>query len=168
MLLNRNHTPRRAATAVEFAVVGSLTFFLLFALMVGAMGVFKYQEVAYLAREGSRYASTHGGQYHQDGIDQLTGVPQVATSADMTNYIQTRIVALDHTLLKVAVSWSAPAGYTPNNLPVYDDTDPTLVPPGQIAILNYVTVTVTYNWTPIMYLVGPISLTSTSKVQMSY
>jgi hypothetical protein len=53
-------------------------------------------------------------------------------------------------------------------MPFYDDTDPNLIPPGQIALLNYVTVTVTYQWTPVLYLTGPITLTSTSTVQVNY
>ena len=167
MILNRKYAPRSAATAVEFAVVGVITFFLVFALCVGAMGVFRYQEVAHLAREGSRYASVHGGQYHLDGIDAQTGVPQVVASSDLVSYIQGKAVALDPNLLSVSVSWSVP-GYTPVNMPFYDDTDPNLIPPGQIAILNYVTVTVSYQWTPVAYLTGPITLTSTSTVQMSY
>ncbi len=168
MLLNRKHAKRHAATAVEFAVVGAVTFFLLFALLIGGMGVFYYQEVAHLAREGSRYASVHGGQYHFDGVDQRTGVPQVDSSADVANYLQSKIVALDPSQLTVTASWSAPSGYTPNNMPYYDDTDPNLVPPGQQVIYNYVTVTVTYQWRPVLYLTGPITLTSTSKVQMCY
>ena len=167
MILNRKYAPRSAATAVEFAVVGVITFFLVFALCVGAMGVFRYQEVAHLAREGSRYASVHGGQYHLDGIDSQTGVPQVVSTADLVPIIQGRAVVLDPSLLTVSVSWSVP-GYSPPNMPFYDDTDPNLIPPGQIALLNYVTVTVTYQWTPVLYLTGPITLTSTSTVQMSY
>jgi len=167
MILNRKYAPRSAATAVEFAVVGVITFFLVFALCVGAMGVFRYQEVAHLAREGSRYASVHGGQYHLDGIDSQTGVPQVVSTADLVPIIQGRAVVLDPSLLTVSVSWSVP-GYSPPNMPFYDDTDPNLIPPGQIAILNFVTVTVSYQWTPVAYLTGPITLTSTSTVQMSY
>ena len=61
----RTH-PRPATAAVEAALVFPLVFFLLLALVVGAMGVFRYQEVATLAREAARYASTHGRQYRQD------------------------------------------------------------------------------------------------------
>src|SRR5436190_1509742 len=54
------------------------------------------------------------------------------------------------------------------NMPTYLDTDPTLVPPGQKSVQNYVTITVTYQWLPELILVGPINLTSTSTVAMSY
>jgi len=54
---------RQGAHDVEFAVVAPATFILLLGIVVGGMGVFRYQEVAHLAREATRYASTHGGQY---------------------------------------------------------------------------------------------------------
>ena len=48
------------------------------------------------------------------------------------------------------------------------DTNPNLVPPGQVVIQNYVTVTVSYQWMPELYLVGPLNLTSSSQMVMSY
>jgi hypothetical protein len=168
MSLYRNRVRRQAVSPVEFAIVAGVTMFLIISLIVGAMGVFRYQEVAHLAREGSRYASTHGGSYHQEGIDTQTGVPQIASSADLQSYLQSRAVELDSNSLTVTVSWSAPAGYTPTNLVSYDNVDTSLVPPGQITIYNNVTVTVSYTWMPELYLVGPITLTSTSTVPMAY
>src|SRR5262245_7379158 len=66
MPLPSRQAGRRAATVVECAFVLPTTFFILFALCVGAMGVFRYHETATLAREGARYASTHGYQYRKD------------------------------------------------------------------------------------------------------
>src|SRR5947209_1409958 len=62
----RRKVGRGAATAVECAFILPITLFLLFGLVVGSMGVFRYQEVATLARAGARYGSTHG---HQDRTD---------------------------------------------------------------------------------------------------
>src|SRR5262249_10218073 len=42
------------------------SFFLLVGLIIGAMGVVRYQEVASLARTAARYASTHGAKYRKD------------------------------------------------------------------------------------------------------
>ncbi len=67
MTQQRQPGTRPGVTAVECAIVLPLTFFLLFALVLGSMGMFRYQEVATLAREGARYASTHGHQYRKDG-----------------------------------------------------------------------------------------------------
>jgi len=168
MRVQLRRVPRDGATTVEFAVVSGLIFFLIFALIVGASGIFGYQEVAHLAREAARYASTHGGQYQLDGIAAQTGVPAVSSSSDLTKYLLPKATLLDPSRLTITASWSAPAGYTPVNMPSYVDTNPNLVPPGQKTIQNYVTVTVTYQWMPELYLFGPITLTSTSVMPMCY
>jgi Flp pilus assembly protein TadG len=168
MIVRSKRSGRNGVTTVELAIIGPITFFLVIALLIGGMAIYRYQQVAHLAREGSRYASTHGGQYHLDGIDAQTGVPQIASSADLQAYLATKTVGLDPSGLTITISWSAPPQYLPSNMPSYDDTDPTLVPPGQITIYNYVTVTVSYQWMPEMYLSGPITLTSTSTIAMSY
>ena len=159
---------RKGVSAVEFAVVSGVTLFLILATVVGAMGIFRYQEVAHLAREGARYASTHGGRYLLDGVATQTGVSAISSSADLRSYLLPKTTLLDPNQLSVAVSWIAPSGINPANIPTYLDTDPSLVPPGQIVYRNYVTVTVTYQWMPELYLIGPITLTSTSVMPMSY
>lgn len=159
---------RKGATILEFAIVAPVTFLLILGLIVGGLGVFRYQQVAHLAREATRYASTHGGQYQLDGMPAKTGVPQVLTNADIQAYVATKTVALDPAYVTVNISYSAPASIVPNNIPTYLDTNPNLVPPGQKVFQNYVTVTVTYQWMPEVFLVGPIYLTSTSTIAMSY
>ena len=100
-------TPRRrATTAVECAFVFPVTFFLIFGLLIGGMGVFRYQEVANLAREGARYAIVHGSKYQS-----ATG-KAAATSTDVyNNAILPKVVSLDTGQLHYTVSWS------PDNLP---------------------------------------------------
>jgi hypothetical protein len=97
-----------------------------------------------------------------------TGVSAVLTNADVQSYVATKTVALDPNYLTVNISYAAPSAIVPKNIPTYLDTDPTLVPPGQKTYQNYVTVTVTYQWMPEVFLIGPINLTSTSKIAMSY
>lgn len=159
---------RRAATLFESAAIFSVTFFLLLGLVVGSMGIFRYQEVAHLAREASRYASTHGGKYAAEGMPAKTGVPAVSSSSDLTDFVKSRAAGLDTNKLSVSVSWTGAGSVTPSNYPYYVDTNPNLVPPGQKTIRNYVTVTVSYQWFPELYLVGPFTLSSTSQVPMSY
>src|SRR5947209_18614120 len=66
-MLRRSRSKARAGvTVVECAVVYPITFLLLLGLVVGALGIVRYQEVAALARSGARYASTHGAQYRKD------------------------------------------------------------------------------------------------------
>src|SRR4051812_20155261 len=103
MLLHTQRRARSGATVVECALVLPLTFFLLLTLMVGATGVFRYQEVATLAREGARYASTHGYQWRKDGgLDMGT---QDDWSKDIyENAIKPRMVAVDSDRLTYTVS----------------------------------------------------------------
>src|SRR5262249_3867479 len=73
-----NRCPRSGVTLVECAIVYPLLFFLLLGLMIGGMGIYRYQEVAALARSGARYASTHGAQFRKDTSE---GVGTPGTSA---------------------------------------------------------------------------------------
>lgn len=66
MLMRCSNHRRRATTVVECAVVYPVTFLILLGLIIGALGVFRYQEMAGLAREACRYASVHGAQYRRD------------------------------------------------------------------------------------------------------
>jgi len=145
------HHRRCGTTTIEFGITCPIVFFLVFAIIVGGLGVFRYQEVAALAREGARWASVHGRQYQED-----TGQP-AATSADVyANAIAPRAVGLDPSHLGYSVTWNR------NNWPLWVDND-VETPMG-----NTVTVTITYQWFPEMYLVGPFNLTSTSTAQMMY
>jgi Flp pilus assembly protein TadG len=142
---------REGTTAVECAFILPVTFFLLFGLVIGAMGVFRYQEVAALARQATRYASTHGHQYRKDA-----GLPVGAStdwSADVyANDISPNLVSLDPTLLTYQVSWPDVV-----NQPGKPDNWPG----------SQVTVTVSYKWVPELYLVGPLKLTSTSSTPIT-
>ncbi len=142
---------RRGTTAVEFAVVAPIAIFLLLATMVGSQGVFRYQQVAALARDASRWASVHGAQYAQD-----TGNP-AATSEDIyESVILPQATTLKPEHMSYQVSWDK------SNLPL-EITDDVQNPVG-----NTVTVTVSYQWLPEIFLLGPINLTSSSTVQMNY
>src|SRR5438874_7743818 len=69
----RRSSPRQrlGALAVECAFVYPVTFFLLLGLVIGGMGIFRYQETAALARAGARYAATHGFQYRRDAGENI-------------------------------------------------------------------------------------------------
>jgi Flp pilus assembly protein TadG len=130
---------RRAATVMEWAVVGPIFFLLLIGLIVGALGVFRYQQMASLAREGARFASVRGAKYAQ-----VTGQP-AATASDVYNQvILPGATALDPDQLGYDVTWS------PDNRQG-----------------SQVTVKVTYHWIPEAFL-GGVDLTSTSTMTVSY
>lgn len=162
---------RRGVTVVECAVIYPVTFLLLLGLVVGGMGVFRYQEVAALAREGARYASTHGAQYRKDAnLGTGTAGSSSPTSSQSTFWyavnptlssgsdtswagdvysqcIRPNLVALNPSSLNVQVGWPA----------VINQSDKPDNWPG-----SRVSVTVSYQWLPEVFLVGPINLTSTS------
>jgi hypothetical protein len=105
-----------------------------------AMGIHYYQLVATLAREGARYASVHGAQYAA-----VTGNPAATSSSVYTNAILPIAVGLNTSNLSYTVTW--PSGNSP---------------------YNPVSVKVTYQWTPGLYITGSINLTSTSVMPMSF
>lgn len=79
MMLQSKHSRRRGLTVVESAVVYPLTGGIMLGMIIGSMGVFRYQEMAALAREASRYGSVHGAQYRKDA--QLSiGTPGASAS----------------------------------------------------------------------------------------
>jgi Flp pilus assembly protein TadG len=135
----RNPRRRRGTHLMECAVVFPVTFLLLLGLIIGALGVFRYQEVASLAREGARYASVRGYEY------QLVTSKPAATPDDVyNNVISPRAVILDPSRLSSTVTWN------PDNKQG-----------------STVTVTVTYQWVPEAFL-GGLTLSSTSTTPISY
>lgn len=143
----RRRTDRRRGTAVlEFAAVAPVVFFLVLFIIVGGLGVFRYQEVAVMSQDAARYAATHGAGYRKDaGL--LPG-----SSADWTNELVANAVApwtsgFDPKRLTCTVTWPDVS----NQFGVPDNW------PG-----SRVTVTVRYQWWPETVLGGPIYLTSTS------
>ena len=149
--MTRRSPRRRGATVVEFAFVAPVFLVLVAGLIIGAIGVFRYQEVASLAREGARWASVHGDRYQF-----ATGNP-AATPADVyNNAILPNAVGLDASQLSYCVSWNA------GNAPSQPGGD------YEKATTNTVTVTVSYQWLPELFLVGPVTLSSSSTVPMSY
>ena len=160
--------PRRGVQAVDFACVLPVVIMLTLGTCSTAMGVYYYQLVASLAREGARYASVHGGQYFQN-----TG-NSVQASDIYNNAIKPMAVGLNLNNLTYQVQWgTAVSGswvWTPwvsssNSPPT--SYNPNSTPPGE-PLYNGVKVTVTYPWTPDFYITGPLNLTSTSVMPMSY
>ncbi len=130
---------RRGVTIVECAVVYPALLILLIGLVVGAMGVFRYQQVASLAREAGRYASVHGYTYQQ-----MTNSPAVTPTDIYNAVIQPEAVGLDLSRLTYSITWN------PDNR--------------QGGMVN---VTISYQWIPEAF-VGGVTLQSTSSMPVSY
>ena len=165
---------RSAASTVEAAIVFPIAFFLIFAIVVGALGIFRYHQVCYLAREATRYASTHGGQYQQENSAKISAgtYPNVDEAYIKSNIIAANSSNLDSDSLTTTIKINKSSGsYN------WDDTDkngnrmPTsskTVDGTTYTDTNTVSVTITYTWMPEMYLIGPITMTSTSVMPMCY
>lgn len=147
---HRGH--RRAATVVEFAIIAPATFLLLLGLLIGGLGVFRYQQVAHLARDASRYAAVHGTDYAQE-----TGNPAATPTTIYNQVIAPNATGLDLSKLTYSVAWDT------NNSPTHTTT----VSGQTVTVTNTVTVTVTYQWIPEAFL-GGINLSSTSASVMFY
>lgn len=132
-------TRRRGATLVEFALVAPVFLLFVLGIIVGGLGIFRYQEVASLAREGARYASVRGDKY-----ERTTGNPSATPQDVYDNVIRPSAVALDPARLSYDVTWQPDKRQG-----------------------NRVSVKVTYQWLPEAFL-GGITLSSTSTVTISY
>jgi Flp pilus assembly protein TadG len=142
---------------VEFALVGSLTFLLIIGLMVVGMGIFRYNEVASLARQGSRWASVRGTQYQKD-----TGNP-AASAGDIINFVTGQAAGLDTSQLTIQPTWNT------SNSPYRTQ----IVNNQLVSVNNTVSVAVSYQWTPEVSWIGTlmggsINFTSTSVTPMTY
>jgi Flp pilus assembly protein TadG len=148
-MILRNPGRRSAATAVEMAVIAPVFVFLLFALVIGGLGIFRYNQVAHLARQAARYAAVHGQDYHTE-----TGKPAATQASIRTDCILPNASALDPNRLTCTVTWDKS-----NIAQQFDSTGK--------ASRNIVIVTVSYQWIP-EAMFGGGTLTSTSKMPMSY
>jgi hypothetical protein len=175
MIVPNQQRERHGTTVLECAVILPVTFLLLLGLIIGAMGIFRYQEVASLARAGARYASTHGNQYRKDanlpvgtagsspqssnGFFWYTANPLSANGSDTSwtgdiydQAIRPNLVALSPNQISCQFGWP----------PVVNQPDKPDNWPG-----SRVSVTVSYSWLPELYFIGPIKLTSTSTLPIT-
>src|SRR5438105_8155158 len=173
MLYRPGRRRRHGGVILESAVIYPVSFFLLFALMIGGMGIFRYQQVAHLARECARFASTHGGTYAKENgtAIQAKTLPKVDEDY-LQDLVKKSAISMDKTKLTTQVNISTNTGTydwddtgdTKNRSP----TSSTVKNNAQVTMQNTVSVTVSYQWMPELYLVGPITLQSTAVMPMSY
>lgn len=149
--MRRFKQARRGASIVEFALVAPLAILILVGLIVSGLGIFRYIEIAALAREASRWASVRGGDFQTE-----TNRGALTAKEVYDNVIAPRGVALDMSQLTYTVTW--PNGQSPYRTRVVNGS---VVP-----VRNTVKVTIRYQWAPEAYLgVGMLSSTSESVIE---
>jgi Flp pilus assembly protein TadG len=150
MYRRSSRTRRRGSTLVEYAIVLSAFFLLTFGAIIVGWGMFVSNEVASLAREGARWAVVHGGTWKSENKTSLT------TAADVyNNAILPHVAGLNTSNLSYTVTWLDSA-----QMPTYTNGSGSTVN-------NTVTVAVSYNWTPQLFL-SPITFSGTSTMPMIY
>jgi hypothetical protein len=156
-------------------MVFSLTMVLLAGLAVCAMNVFCYQQTAYLARETTRFAAVHAGQYQQENASAIAAgtLPNVDSNYLTTNIAQASAVNLDTTQLSVTVNFNTSNGSfgwddINNNGDRWPYSTVTRSDGSTYNETNTVSVTVTYTYTPVWFLSGPITVTSTAVMPVCY
>ena len=93
---------RRGVYVLEHAIVFPVMSFFLFGGFISGLGVFRYQQVSMLAREGARWASVHGPTY------QMENTKSAPTSQDVyNNAVSPRMVGLDPTQLTCALTMTS-------------------------------------------------------------
>jgi Flp pilus assembly protein TadG len=143
---------RSGTTLAECAVIYPLVFLFVIGLVIASLGVFRYQQLASMARRAARYAAVHGTDYARD-----TGNPPATAQDIYNNAVVPYAAGFDPNLLTYSVTWNQ-SNQPVQTLIVNNYPTPTR---------NTVTVTLSYQWIPETYF-GGITLKSTSVVPMSY
>ena len=93
---------RRGVTTAECGVVYAITLMLIMGTIIEGLGVFRYEQVALLAREGARWAAVHGPTYQQENSKPAPTGTDVLNSA-----ITPLMVGLDPTQLTCTLTTTA-------------------------------------------------------------
>jgi Flp pilus assembly protein TadG len=104
-----------ASSLVEYAVIMTMLFMLLFGIAGFAEALYSYHFVAHAAREGTRWASLNGSTCAGDGS---CGSP--AAASDVQTYINNMVPAgIDGSKVTVNATWPSTAGVcaTTDNAP---------------------------------------------------
>src|SRR5688500_4916934 len=86
---------------VETAVILSVLFLVLFGIINGAIAVFRYQQCAHAAREGSRWAAVHNTEYATD-----TGNPACTAATVRTSAVLPQAIGMDPNAVGCDVVWT--------------------------------------------------------------
>jgi Flp pilus assembly protein TadG len=126
MIVRTKLSDRRGVSMVEAAVVYPVTMLILIGMVVVGIGVFRNDQLQFLAREGARYASVHGPTYVSENAS-ATPPAALATSTDINNNVL-KPMGVGLNGVTCSVTWN------PN--------------PPTTTVPSTVTVQLSYTWTP--------------------
>jgi Flp pilus assembly protein TadG len=155
-------SPRRGAVTLEIAVMIPLLLVLLLGILVGGMGVFRYQQVASLSREAARHAAVKGATWEMD-----TGNTSPTRNQIIQDVVRARAVSMEPAKLALTIEWIDGVN---GNVVAWDSSSkaPRSITAAGQPVANRLRVTVTYQWLPEWFLAGPITMQSVSEVPMSF
>jgi Flp pilus assembly protein TadG len=153
---------RRGAMAVEAAVVHPVMMFLLLSLIVGGMGVFRYQQVAGQAREAARWAAVRGSDWEKATDDTCPTQNDIMQKA-----VAPLAAGMDLKSLAVQVYWIDEAT---GQVVAWDKApkDPLSLTKSGDYVTNKVRVSVTYQFSPQIFFVGSLQLKSVCEFPMAF
>ena len=133
---------RRGAAAVETAIVLPVFLLFIFGILICGMGVFRYQQVAWLSREGARWASVRANEYQKD-TDLMSPTQQQIIDSAITPYA----VGMETNLINVTVEFVDKGTNTVTSWDSATKNMRSISSSGEY-VSNLVRVTVTYQWLP--------------------
>ena len=149
---------RKGATLVESALVYPVVFLVTFGTIILGIAVFRYQQVAHMAREGARWAAVHGAAYSRENPTLPPGTP-----ANIYTYaVQPHAAGMNLQQSDMTVVWTDSNEQTSSVVVI----DPVTGKSRIETRANLVSVTVTYSWNTGLF--GTIPVSSTSVMTMSY
>ena len=92
---------RRAASLVEFAMVGPIAILMLIGLTFGGLTTFRYVQMANVSRHAARWAAVHGKRH----TDAVNGNPITAQDV-YNNAIRPRLLSSRPQDFDYSVTWS--------------------------------------------------------------
>jgi Flp pilus assembly protein TadG len=155
-------TRRRGTTLVEVAFVQPVWFTLVFGILLGGVMIFNYQQVAWMSREASRWASVRGNQYSQE-----TGQASPAQVDIQQTVVLPRATGMDPSQLTVQVFLIDGSAGTATAWDSSDKSVYAVLSDGS-KVANRVRVIVTYTWKPTVMNASPITMQSASEVPMAF
>ena len=148
--------------ALEGAVVYGAVMVLLLALVLGGFAVFRYEQVACQAREAARWASVRGGNWQQE-----VNKPSPTQQQILDNAVLPLAAGMDTAKITIRVQW---IDQSTGKATDWDSAprDVRSLTAGGSYVTNTVRVSVSYEYSPQFFVTGPLTVTSTSEVPMSY